>query len=82
MEYGIRILVLLLSQHFRYAHFIVYSYLKNLRCKIKKSDVSKKQFNARLTLFNVSLIFVLLCNTIQLKCKQNFINTKEQETIL
>jgi len=41
MEYGIRILVLLLSQHFRYAHFIVYSYLRIYAVKLKNSMFQK-----------------------------------------
>ena len=78
MEYGIaspvrknsgRILAWVLGQHFRYAHFIIVSLFKNLQRKVINFDISKKEFNARLTIFNVSLIVVLLCNTIQLKCK-------------
>jgi diaminopimelate epimerase len=40
--------------------------------KVINFDISKKQFNARLTIFNVSLIFVLLCNIIQLKMQMEF----------
>jgi hypothetical protein len=40
--------------------FIVYSYLRNYAVKLKIKLFQKKLFNARLTNFNVSLIFVLL----------------------
>ncbi|WP_291102489.1 MULTISPECIES: hypothetical protein [unclassified Flavobacterium] len=70
MEYGIaspvrpdnyrdsgRILAWVLGQHFRYAHFIIVSLFKKLQRKVINFDISKKEFNARLTIFNVSLIF-------------------------
>ncbi len=69
MEYKIRILACILCHFFRYAHFIFVMLFKDLQRKVSIFDFSKKQFNARLTIFNVSLIFVLLCNTIKIKCR-------------